>query len=121
MASGYLSEHRPARIAFPGWVIFLPPRAAAATFLLDGKRFGYSGSEPSWAGGCGWRAELGVCLRVERVSQGPSQTENGLSNEDMLDGRVRAAQFWRGGYSSDNVSDDNNTGGRGTSVALLVT
>lgn len=85
-------------MAFPGCVIFLPPIAAAARFLLAAYERWCAGREPRPVataaaaaaaarrrhGGC-WRAELGhPPLPTPQLSHGPSHTENGFSSEDIV-------------------------------------
>lgn len=52
-------ENQPARMAFPGCVIFLPPTAAAARFLLAAYDRWWAGREPSPAAAAARRRDGG--------------------------------------------------------------
>lgn len=78
-------KHLPARIAFPGWVIFLPPGAAAANRRFPSHTLWTGVKElattPRHAAGCCWSLHP----RLQTASlHGPSETQNGLYRDDIF-------------------------------------
>lgn len=105
-------------MAFPGCVIFLPPTAAAARFLLAAYER-WCADSPAAArrrdGSCGWGSEPGHRpLLTPQLSHGPALTENGFSREDMAVKLLeKTAKWYLGAPVSVGEQQHNSEGSAG--------